>query len=522
MLLSVNGRIASVDSGILQITPEGEIVLAFDVVGSYFPARQEASNTASFSFRSQDNVNNKVYIDYGDGYPEQTYDFKVSGVSRRLTFGVNASTTNPALLPAAGTFNVSALYYYQDLPAGIKNTVNDTYGATRKVRIRFEKPQSITEIAINRVSLFNQLPGALARLANLETFSINAAYSISSFPQDFFNTRVRILTLSYVGPIMDDGFPFWVLNSPLVTLTLTDSINLSGSAAVKRFDQVYKLKDSLATLNLGGSKINYTIPQAFGQLYKLVTLSLANCNSDQLRFPADLSGLIVLQSLDLNRTQMPWSEYERCIHGIPSLRTLNLANIAVTSGLDLAVSNNTIQSLRIGGLSSGGFLPAFVNKMLALKTLDLTSIATTALSTGVTSFSGFSACVELTTLILSRNSALPAAVPSWFSGLTKLKTIQAAAVYGTQARVNAFVDSLYSFVVANASITGTTSAPFRGMTIDINGSTSFDTGNSVRPSGIYQQPSGYLQGTTSGTPATQMEKIWVLTFQYGHTWTVKP
>ena len=46
--------------------------------------------------------------------------------------------------------------------------------------------------------------------------------------------------------------------------------------------------------------------------------------------------------------------------------------------------------------------------------------------------------------------------------------------------------------------------------------------NTSRPSGIYQAPSGFVKGSSNGSPSTSMEKIYVLQNNYAQKWTVKP
>ena len=82
---------------------------------------------------------------------------------------------------------------------------------------------------------------------------------------------------------------------------------------------------------------------------------------------------------------------------------------------------------------------------------------------------------------------------------------------------NSFVDNIYNFITGTASLTGSNSLPFRGMVFDI--SNSFNTDNVETPSGIYQMPTGYVQGFSNGTPLSPLEEIWVLRNQYGHTWS---
>lgn len=43
-----------------------------------------------------------------------------------------------------------------------------------------------------------------------------------------------------------------------------------------------------------------------------------------------------------------------------------------------------------------------------------------------------------------------------------------------------------------------------------------------RPSGVYQAPEGFVKGVSNGNPTTPMEKVYVLTNNYGQTWVLAP
>lgn len=521
MITIINNRIPTIGGRLISKVRSTDVVLTFDVIGTFWPARPESLSGSEFYLVNTFSVPNTVYIDFGDGTGEHTYPFLASGNSRRAQWSTNNFVTDPATLSVTGPFQYPA-YFYQDLPEGVINTVNDSYNHMRTVRLRFANPQALSEININRMRLYNQLPADFAKLQSLKTLTIRSSLFITSFPQYFLNTQIENLTLSSVGDVMNNGFPDWVLNSPIINLNLTDSINLSGSAETKKFDKINKLKNTLGTLLLNGANIDYTIPLEFSQLYKLQSVNFDNNMSTGLRFPVSLTGLDALSSIIVTRTRMPMIEYERIIQGIPALRTFEMKNLNQIVDFDFAATNNYLETIRIGGSTwNGGAVPSFINKLLALKVLDLTQLSGN-LSTFFSGWGNFANCVNLDTINISRITTIPTTIPSWFSGLTKLKTITAPATYNSLARVNAFVDNLYTFVTSNAPISGTSANAFRNMSINIYGVSTIDTTNSVRPSGTYQMPTGYVAGNNNGTPASQMEKIWVLANQYAHTWVVKP
>lgn len=158
--------------------------------------------------------------------------------------------------------------------------------------------------------------------------------------------------------------------------------------------------------------------------------------------------------------------------------------------------------------------------------LPLTELRFVGTNPNIVEWGDFSACSDLVTLGLELNlpGTFTTNIPPWVSSLTKLKKVVAYSTFGhSQARTDTWVDNVYNFVVANALITGTDDDPFRAMDFDLvpTNPSHIPTYNK-RPSGIYQQPAGYVQGSNNGTPASPMERIWVLENQYGHTWLLIP
>lgn len=106
---------------------------------------------------------------------------------------------------------------------------------------------------------------------------------------------------------------------------------------------------------------------------------------------------------------------------------------------------------------------------------------------------------------------LPASIPTGVVTAPLLKTIDMHASYQTQLKIDDVVDSFYAKVITEASMEiGNTL--LRQVVWNVGWIT--NTVKNNRPSGTYQEPSGYVQGVSNGTPASQLEKIWVLVNQY--------
>lgn len=98
-------------------------------------------------------------------------------------------------------------------------------------------------------------------------------------------------------------------------------------------------------------------------------------------------------------------------------------------------------------------------------------------------------------------------IPSNAALATNWKQYWARGCYRAVSTVDTFINNFYALVVANASMTGSASLPFRGMAPRLDAS-------SAIPTGVYRQPAGFILGSNNGTPLSPQEKIWVLTTQY--------
>ncbi|UKJ09070.1 hypothetical protein [Solitalea lacus] len=158
--------------------------------------------------------------------------------------------------------------------------------------------------------------------------------------------------------------------------------------------------------------------------------------------------------------------------------------------------------------------PTVVNTIPSLKSYDH------GFSNALTGWGNLATLVNLDTLSIPGGINLTPVLPAYLSSLTKLKTL-ALRRFGTTPsnKLDTLINNLYDFVSTNAAMTGANSLPFRGMNINVS---VISIGDATQtPSGINQQPAGYVQGISNGTPATPKEKIWVMVNQYGHIWITK-
>lgn len=96
----------------------------------------------------------------------------------------------------------------------------------------------------------------------------------------------------------------------------------------------------------------------------------------------------------------------------------------------------------------------------------------------------------------------------------------------SQKRSDDFVNSFYDLVVGWDQITMASVAKdgernqFYGLAVSMYGSQYPD--ENQRPSGTDQAPEGFVKGSSNGSPATPMEKIYVLKNNYAQRWMIKP
>ena len=130
---------------------------------------------------------------------------------------------------------------------------------------------------------------------------------------------------------------------------------------------------------------------------------------------------------------------------------------------------------------------------------------------------------KLNTLNVTSCGNLTPTIPSYLSSLTRLRTfIWLACGFSQSGKIDTFITNFYNFIVANAVLVGANTLNFRGMRVRLEAeSGSGVTSNGVIPTGTYQQPTGYIQGSNNGTPSSSLERIWVLENQYLHNITYR-
>lgn len=118
-------------------------------------------------------------------------------------------------------------------------------------------------------------------------------------------------------------------------------------------------------------------------------------------------------------------------------------------------------------------------------------------------------------------------LPDWLYEVREFRiwTLRNGRFINTQERADTFVNTFYDKIMSWSYITMSQTASdgnrnqFYKLTLDLYTSAA---PTNKRPSGVYQAPEGFVKGVSNGNPTTPMEKVYVLTNNYGQTWILAP
>lgn len=302
-----------------------------------------------------------------------------------------------------------------------------------------------------------------------DVYQFNTSYArfIGKFPENIDRLGLEALSLNYTHSI--DSFPFTIANTAIWSLQLA-VIGPGFNTALP----LELLRMQLKVLAIQGATF-------LGGAFTSTNFNRINLLKDTLE---------ELNTSGTNSTALP-EELLECT---------NLKVLSINSNLFAEV-------------------PPLVNQMTQLTSLDFVGGFNwnNAPSLDYGYFGGLINLEKLYTRArLSTATPFRRDIPVWFTNLTKLKYWNFEALFHSAAHLDEFISNIYSFVVANAPISGDSSAPFRGMVF-----TNASSLQTAVPTGTYQQPAGYVQGSSNGTPVNSKEHIWVLVNQYGHSWTLQ-
>lgn len=118
-------------------------------------------------------------------------------------------------------------------------------------------------------------------------------------------------------------------------------------------------------------------------------------------------------------------------------------------------------------------------------------------------------------------------LPDWLYEVREFRiwTLNGGRFINTQERADTFVNTFYDKIMSWSYITMSQTASdgnrnqFYKLTLDLYAAVA---PTNKRPSGVYQAPDGFVKGVSNGNPTTPMEKVYVLTNNYGQTWILAP
>nr|DAJ22513.1 MAG TPA: hypothetical protein [Podoviridae sp. ctfN46] len=118
-------------------------------------------------------------------------------------------------------------------------------------------------------------------------------------------------------------------------------------------------------------------------------------------------------------------------------------------------------------------------------------------------------------------------LPDWLYEVREFRiwTLYDGRFINTQEMADTFVNTFYDKIMSWSYITMSQTASdgnrnqFYKLTLDLYTSAA---PTNKRPSGVYQAPEGFVKGVSNGNPTTPMEKVYVLTNNYGQTWILAP
>jgi hypothetical protein len=257
------------------------------------------------------------------------------------------------------------------------------------------------------------------------------------------------------------------------------------------------------------------------------------------QFPSDLSSLINLIELevaDSNFTKLDDSLFSLPLRTLSFVNSIDFSETAASDSLDKLAEFVFLEELDFSGTKLTEFPVNFINRNRLVSlfigrnnpftTLPInipTSVTLLGLegkTPQITSYENFDRLVNLESLILDGtfdnvNLAIGDELAS--CELLKNMTYKRQSI-STIARTNAIVNNLFDFIVTRGygNITTGGSDKFRDMSIEM----SIATNTNNRPSGTYQAPTSFEKNVSNGTPANELEKVYCLVENYGHTWVV--
>jgi len=298
-----------------------------------------------------------------------------------------------------------------------------------------------------------------------------------------------------------------------------------------------KAISAISTLNVNVGDI---ISEDLKKFTGLESLNFGNRSGIQ-EFPADLSTLTIVRRLEILDSDIP--KIDDSLFSLPleilSLRnSIDFSTTEASDSLERLAEFVFLEDLNFAGTKLTEFPVNFINRnrLLSLTIgenneftilpinipISVTLLSLEGKTPQLTSYENFDRLVNLVKLELDNTfDNVNVAIGDELASCELLKNmIYKRGSIRVLARTNAIVNNLFNFIVTRGygNITTGGSDKFRDMTISMVTGANSNTNN--RPSGTYQAPTGFNKNVSNGTPANELEKVYCLVENYGHTFIV--
>ena len=379
----------------------------------------------------------------------------------------------------------------------------------------------------------NQDPDVTGRFfAGNTGFGANIMNSSISF--NFTTTETQKLTISW-GDGSFDEIDFTVGDNSIARNQHEYTDGLGEHTIVFSFEKP-KAITRIQTLNVD---VGNVIPDDLKKFTGLESINFGQQAGIE-QFPADLSSLtnlIVLKVLDSDLLKIDDSLFSLPLRTLSFVNSIDFSETAASDSLDRLAEFVFLEELDFSGTKLTEFPVNFINRN-RLVTLyigrdnlfttlpiniptSVTSLNLERKTPQITSYENFDRLVNLEVLTLDGTfDNVNLAIGDELASCELLKNMQYKRdSIETVANTNAIVNNLFDFIVTRGygNITTGGSDKFRDMSIRMSIG---NNNNNNRPSGTYQAPTGFNKNVSNGTPANELEKVYCLVENYGHTWVV--
>lgn len=338
----------------------------------------------------------------------------------------------------------------------------------------------------------------------------------------------------YIKPYPNHHYADNTQTARVVGMAFTNIVNYFSSVALRLSGFPLLETPDLEHLTIRYARGISEIPVSrIAKLKKLRYLGLAEIGSTLQYLPDELFGMPELESLILdgvaNLSNNDASNIRK-VKAASRLNYLSLRGCHLTNYIREFNDIPMLSTLRIGDGGGSQLTPQFPEVQTinpAITDFDWIGGSDGAAYGRANWGSLLDRGVEnLTVLNAALSPDIPLPIPSFIYQMRAMATFRFNSSARTQLRTNDFIGSMYAFVTQWLQLTRNAVAldglrnQFYGLRVVM-----YDTqfpGWAFKPSGTYQAPAGFVEGSADGTPTTPMERIYVLEKNYAQTWVVKP